>query len=396
MNNSIVKKTLLILIVGIFILSGFGEAIETNLDKTEMKTQSDIDDTRGNTLITEHHHPPGASPGDIMEVDSDGNTIYKKFYSCFPEDVEKLNTGNILIVTSAFGHVFEVDENWDIVWELWELGEPYDAERLENDNTLITDANGGRVIEVNNAGTIIWEKTGLNWSTDAERLENGNTLITDCLNLRVIEIDNNGNIVWEKTGLNFPYDAERLENGNTLITEILGNRVIEVNNNGNIVWEKTGLYEPTDAERLENGNTLITENHQVIEVDSNGTIVWQKTGLENAVDAERLTLKQLLEINKPQRISFGKISSTVKNIGDDTAKNMNFSLFVEYGLLKKNKNNSIDIENFAKGESQTLEIDKLRGFGPTTITATAKADNAYEISSKIYGLIIGKFIFIPR
>jgi len=159
------KKILLILVVGIFVIGGFAEVIASDLNKTYSNVQKNSYISRGNTLITEY------LGNRIIEIDNDGN----------------------------------------IVWQKTGLGQPAEAERLENGNTLIVEEIG-RVIEVDNSGAIVWQKTGLYGPLDAERLDNGNTLIVETPGNRVIEVDNSGAIVWQKTGLNNPRDAERLIN----------------------------------------------------------------------------------------------------------------------------------------------------------------------------------------
>jgi len=250
------KNILLIILVGIFVISGFAEVIASDQNKNYSNVLTNSCIYVGNTLITEY-------------------------------------LGN---------RVIEIDTNGNIVWQKTGLAQPHDAERLENGNTLIVESIG-KVIEVDNSGAIVWQITGLNGQLDAERLDNGNTLIVETPSKRVIEVDNSGAIVWQITGLDFPFDAERLDNGNTLIVEPNDDMVIEVDNSGAIVWEKTGIESPTDAERLENGNTLIVLSDWVIEVDNSGAIVWQirvfevdnsgaivweKTGLNNPCDAERI------------------------------------------------------------------------------------------------------------
>jgi len=276
------KKILLILVVGIFVISGFAEVIASDLNKTYSKVLTNSCLSGDNTLITEY------TQNRIIEIDTNGTIVWQKTGLETPVDAERLDNGNTLIVEPFIGRVIEVDSGGAIVWQKTGLNGPWDAERLDNGNTLIVELAGNRVIEIVSGGAIVWQKTGLNGPWDAERLDNGNTLVAEMYGDRVIEVDSGGAIVWEKT-VQFPADAERLDNGNTLITEFV-DRVIEVDNGGAIVWEKTGLDDPFDAERLDDGNTLIVElaSQRVIEVDNGGAIVWEKTGLYAPYDAERL------------------------------------------------------------------------------------------------------------
>jgi len=305
--------------------------------------------------------------------------VWEKTGLNYPQDAERLESGNTLIAEMGEGRVIEVDSSGDIKWEKTGLVYPVDAERLENGNTLITEAGYyGRVIEVDYfSKEVVWEKTGLLLPQDAERLaNNGHTLITDTFNRRVIEVDSSGKEVWEKTGLFFPYDAERLEkSGNTLITEAFGpsgGRVIEVKSDGTIVVVKDGLNFPYDAERLGNGNTLITENFgsfgaRVIEVDYlSKEVVWEKTGLISPWDAERFVPPTFFKtfIIEKAKIDFKKKPDDDKihvkgrfELDLDSGDGVDISedVIVTIGLFT----DTIKME--AKGKGDKWEYKRLRG-----------------------------------
>ena len=267
------------------ICNAFSVVASTSFENQEVFSQAKCGKQIGNTLITDYQ---GLR---VIEVDSDGFTVWQKTGLNAPFDAERLANGNTLI-SELGGRVIEVELSGNIVWQYSAVSGPSDAERLANGNTLICDLYDNRVIEVDVEGFVVWELTDLNWPVDAERLINGHTLITEIYSFRVIEVDSSGTILWQKTGLNDPMDAERLDNGNTLIADAENYRVIEIESGGNIVWQFTSSGMLIDAERLSNGNTLMTEayyGNRVIEVDSSGTIVWEKDGLSYPVDVERLS-----------------------------------------------------------------------------------------------------------
>ena len=93
--------------------------------------------------------------------------------------------------------------------------------------------------------------------------------------------------------------------------------------------------------------------------------------------------------------SFNKLSANLENIGDKDANNVNLSLYVEYGILKKKINSSIEFDVLNSGSiSELLTVDGLRGFGKIKVTAEVKADNANAVNTTASGWIIGRFIFL--
>ncbi|RLF53416.1 MAG: hypothetical protein DRN24_01020 [Thermoplasmata archaeon] len=93
--------------------------------------------------------------------------------------------------------------------------------------------------------------------------------------------------------------------------------------------------------------------------------------------------------------SFNEISAKVENIGDSDANNVNLSVYIEYGILKKKVNSSIELSVLESGDvSDLLTVDGLRGFGRIKVTAEAKADNADTVNITASGWILGRFIFL--
>jgi hypothetical protein len=142
-------------------------------------------------------------------------------------------------------------------------------------------------------------------------------------------------------------------------------------------WNEKGTYavkvkakDENDAESIWSENLTVTISEQV------------ETKLEISIDTS-------------YRLRFAKVSATIKNIGEQTASNVNVTLSVEYKLRHKLKGNkSIDIDNLTADGSQSIKIDSLRGFGFITIKATAYADDVEPVTDEKAGLIIGRFIFI--
>jgi len=102
---------------------------------------------------------------------------------------------------------------------------------------------------------------------------------------------------------------------------------------------------------------------------------------------------------------FGKVSVTVKNIGNSTAENITMTISVKGGILNRinitkvcngcgNCSNSIQ-PNATKTES-TLEAGRIMGFGPIIITASAEALNAARVNKTVNGFVLGFLVIITK
>ena len=259
----------------------------------------------GNTLITDGGGAYyTATDASILEVNAEGNIVWQYVGSLtFPHSAQRLPDGDTLISDTTNDRVVQVDAAGEIRWSSnsWggetgtlsdgsHLHYPNDVELLENGHLLITDRNNDRVIEVEKEGTVYWTYDQLTRPHNADRLANGNTLLANSEEDLVIEVDSAGEIVWAfgKGTLQWPRDADRLSNGNTLITDSRHDRVIEVDPSGESVWIVGGLAIPYEADRLPNGNTLIADNNhrRVIEVNPAGEVVWSFRNFEEALPAQ--------------------------------------------------------------------------------------------------------------
>lgn len=157
---------------------------------------------------------------------------------------------------------------------------PQGVQKLENGNILVACSSSNRVIEVRPDKTLAWDKTFQKRPSGAQRLENGNTLITLQSTSKVIEVDREGNVKWELTGLSSPISSSRLPNGNTLVCEVSGRRVREFDRNKKVVWDSSQhnvtLQSPICAQRLDNGHTMISDYKGIREITPKGKIVWQR------------------------------------------------------------------------------------------------------------------------
>jgi hypothetical protein len=261
--------------------------------------------SNGNTLITDGG---GAyytlTDAAILEVNPAGEIVWQYVGEmAFPHSAERLPEGDTLISDTGHDRVFRVNAAGEITWtsDDWGSGTgalsdgshlhyPNDVELLANGHLLITDRNNDRVIEVNKAGQVVWSYDQLTRPHNGDRLANGNTLLANSEENVVIEVSPAGEIVWSYGGqgvLDWPRDADRLDNGNTLITDSRGSRVIEVDPGGHVIWSFTGLALPYEADRLPNGNTLIADNshRRVIEVDPVGEVVWSFHNFQETLPA---------------------------------------------------------------------------------------------------------------
>lgn len=102
---------------------------------------------------------------------------------------------------------------------------------------------------------------------------------------------------------------------------------------------------------------------------------------------------------------FGKVSVTVKNIGNETAENITMCISVKGGLFGKvnltkictgcgNCTNFI-LPNASKTEN-TAEAGRIIGFGTLTITASAEASNAAKVEKTYTGFILGVWVIVTQ
>lgn len=98
---------------------------------------------------------------------------------------------------------------------------------------------------------------------------------------------------------------------------------------------------------------------------------------------------------------FGKVSVTVKNIGDATAENITIIIAVTGGVFNK-----IDIVKVCSGcdmcgatiepngtkTESTSEAGFILGFGPITITASAEAKDTAKVEKTFSGFVFGPFV----
>jgi hypothetical protein len=113
----------------------------------------------------------------------------------FPNDIQCLDGGNLLVTSSLHDRVFEVDRRGKVIWELQGLKDPRSARRIENGNTLACDNEGGMVVEVDRSKKIVWSYAVM-LPRYAARLPGGDTVISTPR--AVIRIDPGGKVLWEQ------------------------------------------------------------------------------------------------------------------------------------------------------------------------------------------------------
>jgi hypothetical protein len=101
----------------------------------------------------------------------------------------------------------------------------------------------------------------------------------------------------------------------------------------------------------------------------------------------------------------GKVSVSVKNIGDSTAETITISISVKGGLF-----NRINIEKTCSGcdacgttlepnaikTESTSESGFIVGFGPVTIIASAEAENAEKVEKTYNGFVLGPYVIVTE
>jgi hypothetical protein len=101
----------------------------------------------------------------------------------------------------------------------------------------------------------------------------------------------------------------------------------------------------------------------------------------------------------------GKVSATIKNIGDSNAENITMTISVQGGILGRinitkicvgcgNCSNSL-LPNATKTES-TAEAGRIVGFGPVTIMVSAEASNAEKVNKTFSGFVLGIFVIVTK
>lgn len=248
----------------------------------------------GNVLIVDGGYWTGDG-GELIEVDRAGNIVWRYGGDLhFPHGCKETERGSFVLADTLSNRIIEVDRSGTVLWSSAEWGAgagtlsdgsrlsyPNDVELLPDGNLLITDRNNNRAIIVDRAGRIHWKYDRLDHPHNADLLENGNILVANSNANRVDEISPGGKVIWTYGGsglLNWPRDADRLADGRTLIADSRNHRVLMIDPGGRVIWEyKTEKMSlPYEADILPNGNVLIVDQRyaRVIEVDSFGNVVW--------------------------------------------------------------------------------------------------------------------------
>ena len=101
----------------------------------------------------------------------------------------------------------------------------------------------------------------------------------------------------------------------------------------------------------------------------------------------------------------GKVSVSVKNIGNITAEGITMTISVKGGFLDRvnltkicsgcgNCSNSI-LPNGIKTES-TAEAGNILGFGPLVISASVEATNAAKVEKTYNGFVLGILVIVTQ
>jgi HEAT repeat protein len=143
----------------------------------------------GNTLVAE-------APDRVLKVREyrpDKNICSELELPAFPQDLHRLDGGNILAAFMSPGRVVELDRLGKAVWVINDLENIYSAQRVDNGNTLISDNQKGQVVEVDRSGKIVWAYK-VRGPTHAHRLPDGHTVIATVG--KVFEIDAEAKVLW--------------------------------------------------------------------------------------------------------------------------------------------------------------------------------------------------------
>ena len=256
--------------------------------------------------------------GGVVELDWDGNTVWKYFVDAEDthHDIERLENGNTLLLSYELrlipkispkigkdDFIIEVNPEGEIVWE-WYTSEHFDEFGFSADAKELIAEHGGDWSHTNSIQSLPDNSLG------DTRFRKGNILVSQRHTNIIFIIDkDSGQIVWKidpDENLTIgQHDAKMIEEGfsgagNILVFDNGGiagypqqyrsySRVIEIDPvSKEVVWEytatKSGLPRETffsslisGAQRLLNGNTLINEgmNGRFFEITREGEIVWE-------------------------------------------------------------------------------------------------------------------------
>lgn len=256
-------------------------------------------------------YPPGGNTGTLLELDWDGNVVWKYENERMHHDIAQTDNDTLAVIlwektpkfiakqiqggvdgTEVDGEIWsdeirEIDRNGKTLWS-WHSYEHLDPQ-IDTIGELLprfawTHTNGIEYMAKN--------------PIDGEP---GYLLSMRSINTILMVRKRDGRIIWRspKNMLNTQHDPTLLENGNILVFDngqtripspfsIYGSRVVELNPLTNeIVWSFDGGEGAIDkarfysaivggAQRLSNGNTLISDGLRghIFEVNSKKEVVW--------------------------------------------------------------------------------------------------------------------------
>ncbi|MSQ09416.1 MAG: aryl sulfotransferase [Dehalococcoidia bacterium] len=265
----------------------------------------------------------GGAAGALLELDWDGNLVWRYEHPTLHHDTCRLRNGNTMVINwevldpgvtgrvqggRAGSEMAPGIIDADFCWVPDLVGRQGGQQRAAG--TIISDA----LSEIAPDGSTVWEWHGGNhldpslevicplegrqeWThcNGVEELPDGNLLLSFRQTSTILIVERpSGEVVWRwgPGQLSHQHDPSRLENGNYLIFDNgehrfngCYSRVVEMNpTSGEIVWEYSG--EPklaffstgiSGAQRLSNGNTAICEGRtgRLFEVTHDGAIVWE-------------------------------------------------------------------------------------------------------------------------
>jgi hypothetical protein len=87
------------------------------------------------------------------------------------------------------------------------------------------------------------------------------------------------------------------------------------------------------------------------------------------------------------------IKADISSIGVNDANNVQWSITVTGGLLKKvNKTATGTVATLAAGASTPISLGTFIGFGKINIAITAKAQNSLEVTAAKSAFLLGPFV----
>jgi hypothetical protein len=240
----------------------------------------------GFTLVVELNQ---GITGRVKEVGPDGKPRWQIEGLAYPVDAQVVGDDRVVVAEYRSRTVSERNFKGEVIWQKTANTFVQGVQRLPSGNTLVVTRN--QIVEVDREGKDV--ATYTRPTTDimaAQRRRDGQTVLLNMTGLCVVLDANNQEVKSFPAGTTYVLgsNVEVLGNGRILVPQYGANKVVEFDADGKQVWEAT-VMQPSSVVRLANGNTVVASNAtgRVVEVDRTGKEVWDYKGEGRLMRARR-------------------------------------------------------------------------------------------------------------